>query len=60
MLTHGIDQGRPELLDPAQDRPPADVDPAVGEHASDAFGRGTQLEAVADGEHDGVTREVAH
>jgi len=58
MLAYGIGQGRSKLLDPAQDRPPAHVDPAVGEHAGDAFGRGTQLEVVADGEQDDVTREA--
>jgi hypothetical protein len=43
MPADGIGQGRPELLDPAQNRPPADVDPPVGQYASDAFSRGTQL-----------------
>ena len=30
----------PELLDPAQDRPPADVNASICEDASDAFGCG--------------------
>jgi hypothetical protein len=33
----------PELLYTAQDGPAADVDAAVGENASDAFGGGTKL-----------------
>jgi hypothetical protein len=42
MLADGIGPGRLELLDPTQDRPPADVEPAVGEHAGDAFGIGSR------------------
>jgi len=37
MLADGIGQGRPELLDPTQDRPPADVDPSIREDAGDTF-----------------------
>ena len=51
-------QRSPELLDPAQDRPTAHVDAAIGKHASDAFGSSTQLQVVANSEHD-VTREAA-
>jgi len=43
MPADGIGQGRPELLDPAQNRPPADVDAAIGEHAGDAFGSSSGL-----------------
>jgi hypothetical protein len=38
---------RPELLYPAQDRPPTDVDTAVGQEAGDPFSRRTQLQVVA-------------
>src|SRR6202043_2826472 len=36
-------QSWPELLDPAQNGPSADVDASVGEEARDAFGGGAQL-----------------
>ena len=58
MLADGIGQRRPELLDPAQDRPPADVDAAISQNAGNALGRGVQLQVVADGQQDDVTREA--
>ena len=58
MLADGIGKSRPELLDPAQDRPTAYVNASIGEDASDAFGCGTQLEVIADGEQDDVAREA--
>jgi hypothetical protein len=51
-------QRRSELLDPAQDCSTAHVNAAIGEHAGDAFGRGTQLQVVANSEQDDVTREA--
>ena len=51
-------QRRSELLNPAEDRPPADVDPPVGKDAGDAFGRGTQLQVVPDSQQDDIQREA--
>jgi len=51
-------QGWTELLDPPQDRPTADVDTPVSEDTSDAFGRSTQLQVIANSEQDDVTREA--
>jgi hypothetical protein len=51
-------QSRAELLDPAQDRPATHVDAAVGQDAGNAFGGGTQLQVVADGQQDHVARET--
>src|SRR5207253_10713793 len=51
-------QSWPELLDPAQNSPSADVDATVSQNVSDAFGRGAQLQVVADGQQDDVTREA--
>jgi hypothetical protein len=50
--------GWPKLLDPAQDRSAAHVDPPIGKHAGDAFGSGTQLQVVPNSEQDDVTRET--
>jgi hypothetical protein len=58
MLADGAGQRRSELLDPAQDRSAAHVDASIGEHAGDAFGRGTQLQIVPNGKQDDVTREA--
>jgi hypothetical protein len=58
MLAHGSDQRRPELLDPAEDRPAAHVNASIRKHAGDTFGRGTQLEVVPNSEQDDVTREA--
>jgi hypothetical protein len=58
MLADSIGQRRSELLDPAQDRSAAHVDASIDEDAGDALGRGTQLQVVADGEQDDVTREA--
>jgi hypothetical protein len=58
MLAHGSGQGRPELLDLAQDRPAAHVNASIREHAGDTFSCGTQLEVVPNSEQDDVTRET--
>jgi len=50
ILAHGRGQGRPELLDPARDRPAAHLNASVREHTGDTFGRGTQLEVVPNSE----------
>jgi hypothetical protein len=55
MTPHFFGQCWTELLNPAQDRPPADVDPPVGQHASDTFGGSTQLQVVPDSEQDDLT-----
>jgi hypothetical protein len=57
ILTNSLRQGRPALLDPAQDSPAAHVNASIGQNAGDAFGRGTQLE-VPNREQDDVTREA--
>src|SRR5579859_1336606 len=44
-----------ELLDPAQDRPPARVDATVGQDAGDTFGRSAKLQVVADRQQNDVT-----
>ncbi len=54
----GFGQGRPQLLNPAQDRPAPDVNPLIREDASDPLGRDTQLKVVADSEQDDVAREA--
>jgi hypothetical protein len=51
-------QRRTELLDPPQDCSTAHVDASIGEHAGDAFGCVTHLQALANGEQDDVTREA--
>ena len=51
-------QRRPELLDPTQDRPSAHVNASIREDAGDAFGRGSQLQVIANSEQDDVTREA--
>jgi hypothetical protein len=58
LLADGIGQCRSELLDPAQDRSAADVNAAIGEDASDAFGCRTKLQVIANSEQDDVTREA--
>jgi hypothetical protein len=52
-----LGQSGPELLDPAQNGPPADVDAAISQDAGNALGRGAQLQ-VADGQQDDFTREA--
>jgi hypothetical protein len=49
---------RSELLHPTQDRPSADIDPATGQEARDAFGGGTQLQVITDGEQDDIAWEA--
>ena len=58
MPTHCVRQRRAELMDPAQDRPSAQVDPAIGQHASDTFGRGAHLQVLPDSEQDDVAWEA--
>ena len=58
MPTDLVGQRRPELLDPAQDRPRAHVDAAVGQNAGDAFGRSAELQVVPDGQQNDVTWEA--
>jgi hypothetical protein len=53
-----LGQGRPELLDPAQDRATTHVDASIRQDASDTFGRGTQLQVVPNGEQDDLTWEA--
>jgi hypothetical protein len=52
-----VGKGRTELLDPAQDRPPAHVNASIRKHAGDAFGCSTQLQVVPHCQQDDVTRE---
>jgi len=58
MLPYSLCQGWPELLDPAQDGPPADVKTSIREHAGDTLCRSTQLQVIANGEQDDVAREA--
>jgi hypothetical protein len=51
-------QGRAEFLNPAQDGSAADFDTAIRQQAGDAFGRSAELQVVANGEQDDVTREA--
>jgi L-serine deaminase len=58
MTPNFFGQGWTELLNPAQDRPPAHVNASIREPAGDAFSRSTQLQVVPDGEQDDVVREA--
>jgi hypothetical protein len=58
MTPNFFGKGWAEFLNPAQDRPPADVDPPVGQNAGDAFSRRTQLQVIPDSEQDDVTWEA--
>jgi hypothetical protein len=53
-----VDKAGPELLDPTQDRASAHVDTAAGQDVGNAFGRGGQLQVVADGHQDDVPKEA--
>ena len=43
---------------PTQNRSAAHVNASIGEYAGDAFGCGTQLQVIPDGEQDDVTWEA--
>jgi hypothetical protein len=58
MTPNFFGQGWPELLNPAQDRPPAHVNASIRCHTGDAFGRSTHLQVVPDSEGDDVAREA--